>query len=250
MEKILHLKSKTNNSELFVEKEMVNSSKTNFPHNNLVFKLKNERKNLKDRFNLAYNIILNGQISDEFVVEEGDVNYLTNFLKNKEKEKELLIKQYNTKDRYIQDMLKFDIKSFLNKWFGQRKSNIVKENNSSFNIDELKKLELERYQKLGVNPEKIIFTDVPNFVWSFTKNKIVDYKDIVNLVEVDGGLKLNNENVKIFKVETYNFEGLMQNLDRINQDGIIVYPHTGYWLGVSEYVTTTDFQFTFKPKTK
>jgi hypothetical protein len=192
MEKILHLKSKTNNSELFVEKEMVNSSKTNFPHNNLVFKLKNERKNLKDRFNLAYNIILNGQISDEFVVEEGDVNYLTNFLKNKEKEKELLIKQYNTKDRYIQDMLKFDIKSFLNKWFGQRKSNIVKENNSSFNIDELKKLELERYQKLGVNPEKIIFTDVPNFVWSFTKNKIVDYKDIVNLVEVDRGLKLND----------------------------------------------------------
>lgn len=246
MEKILHLKSKTNNSELFVEKEMVNSSKTNFPHNNLVFKLKNERKNLKDRFNLAYNIILNGQISDEFVVEEGDVNYLTNFLKNKEKEKELLIKQYNTKDRYIQDMLKFDIKSFLNKWFGQRKSNIVKENNSSLSINELKKLELERYQKLGVNPEKIIFTDVPNFVWSFTKNKIVDYKDIINLVEVDGGLKLNNENVKIFKVETYNLEGLMQNLDRINEEGIIVYPHS-YLLGVS---VTTDFQFTFKPKTK
>jgi hypothetical protein len=239
MEKIIHLKSKSNSSELFIEKEIINTSKNNFPHNTLVFKLKNERKNLKDRFNLAFNIILNGQIYDEFMVEEGDVSYLTNYLKNKEKEKENLIKQYNSKDIYIHDMLKFDIKSFLNKWFGQRKTNIVKEN-VNINFEEIKKLELERYQKLGVNPEKIIFTDLPMFTWSFTKNKIVDYRESFDLVEKDGGLKLTNENNKTFTVETYNLEGLLQNLERINEEGIIVYPlyflHNNY------------FRFTFKPK--
>jgi len=217
----IKLKSKRNNSELIMENEVINTSQTNFPKNVMVFKLKNERKNLKDRIKSAYNIILNGELYDEFTFEENEMNYLTNVLKKQEKDKENLIKQYNKKDKYIQDMLNFDIKSFLTKWFGERKIKTISSEVRFNTIEE----EKERYIKLGVNPDKILVTDLPVFTYSLTKNKIVNYHDSFDLIsDGNGSFKMTNENNITLGVETYTEDYVKENLEKINSLGIVIYP--------------------------
>jgi hypothetical protein len=241
MEKILEVKSKIGNSQLTLEKDVINESSTNYPKPVTIFKVRNERKNFKERLKTAYNLILNGEIEDSFYLNSDETNYLNNVLSKQEKEYQNLIKQYNTKDRYISDMLKFDIKSFLKKHFDFKvkfKNNI--ERNLESNLLRSKEDEIKRYVDLGVKSDKILFSEIPMVIWNVNKNEPFDAKNQnhYSLVQDDGKITLKQDETKVLSVSSYT-ELPIEEIN--NSNGIIVtHSNPEYWM-----FNGNNFRFTF-----
>jgi hypothetical protein len=238
MEKILEVKSKIGNSQLTLEKDVINESSTNYPKPVTIFKVRNERKNFKERLKTAYNLILNGEIEDSFYLNSDETNYLNNVLSKQEKEYQNLIKQYNTKDRYISDMLKFDIKSFLKKHFDFK---VKFKNNIESNLLRSKEDEIKRYVDLGVKPDKILFSELPLVIWNVNKNEPFDAKNQnhYSLVQDgDGKITLKQDETKVLSVSFYT-ELPIEEIN--NSNGIIVtHSNSEYWM-----FNGNNFRFTF-----